>query len=482
MSPYLVPEGPYTIESIMESIRAQVIEPENPPSVARQSGEPRYEGTANPEAPRPLINDGTPVSALLTQIELMRQRQGTRPEYHIRSHRRYLGIITNFFKRFIFWGARPYMDLVRQNQETFNEAALNALRETSYQLDDMQRQYLLVTESFAQSEKRDRELLDKYQAIDQLEPHYWELRQLLSDLSARQEQHAVEHQTLVQEHWKKSDEISHELNALRGEIQTIKQRHDLSAAQTQASPLQRLDAMEITRGSFDDITQRQKIYLGLLKNVPGRVVDLGCGRGELLTMLRNEGIECWGAELDPVMVAAARAHGVHIETVDAITALASVPAASLGGIFAAQLVEHLFPGELLMLLRLARRQLAPGGVIILETINAGSPAAFAKSYTRDLDHKLPLHPEYLQLLLQQAGFSEVELHFNMPFAPEERIAPLPPADQLGLTPEAHAALQSRLDFLDRFLFGMQDFYVVGRQTEPTPATEPVGVPTVALHL
>src|SRR4051812_27525495 len=104
-----ISEGPYSIESIMESIRVQVIDAESHPhghhaSPMEGNGAHSVEHASNPDAPRPLVNDGTPVSALLTQIELMRQRQSIQPDYVIHSHRRFFGGFANLLKKFIFWG------------------------------------------------------------------------------------------------------------------------------------------------------------------------------------------------------------------------------------------------------------------------------------------------------------------------------------------------------------------------------------------
>ncbi len=80
-------------------------------------------------------------------------------------------------------------------------------------------------------------------------------------------------------------------------------------------------------------------------------------------MLRMEGIEAWGCDTDPTMIEICREHEVAAVHAGALAALRSVEPASLGGVFASQVIEHLFPGELLTFLKLARERLAPGGVI-----------------------------------------------------------------------------------------------------------------------
>ncbi|MCL5270022.1 MAG: class I SAM-dependent methyltransferase [bacterium] len=158
--------------------------------------------------------------------------------------------------------------------------------------------------------------------------------------------------------------------------------------------------------------------------------------------------------------------GIHTRRMDALEALRSTPPASLGGLFAAQVVEHFFPGELLEFLVLARRRLAPGGRIVLETLNPASLGVMAKSYWRDLDHKQAIHPDALRMLVELAGFAAVETRYLAPFGDDERLPELPPAAEGGLSPEARAVLQDRFDRINAALYGMQDYYVTGLQATP----------------
>jgi SAM-dependent methyltransferase len=140
------------------------------------------------------------------------------------------------------------------------------------------------------------------------------------------------------------------------------------------------------------------------------VRDVGCGRGELLGLLRDAGIEARGIDADADMVAYARGEGIEVEQADLLAHLERIPDASLGGIFAGQVVEHLPPAVLFRFLELAARKLRHGGPLIAETINPLSPLAL-RSYFADLTHAQPLVPETLALLARQAGFREVETRF-----------------------------------------------------------------------
>jgi SAM-dependent methyltransferase len=171
------------------------------------------------------------------------------------------------------------------------------------------------------------------------------------------------------------------------------------------------------RGSTAEVRERQRPYVAdFLEAAP--MVDLGCGRGEFLGLLREAGVEARGVDADADMVDFARGEGLDVEQADALAALEALEPASLGGIFAAQLVEHLPTPTLLRLLELASSRLRPGGLLVAETINPLSPIAL-RNYFADLTHAQPLVPETLALLAGQAGFGRVEIRYaNEPARPE----------------------------------------------------------------
>lgn len=210
------------------------------------------------------------------------------------------------------------------------------------------------------------------------------------------------------------------------------------------------------RGRADEIRERQRAYVDLFRDA-APVVDLGCGRGEFLGLLREAGVEARGADGDADMVAFARGDGLEVEQADVVAYLGGLADGSLGGVFAAQLVEHLPPPALVAVLELAVRKLRPGGLLVAETINPLSPLAL-RNYYADLTHAQPLVPETLALLAEQAGFASVETRFlNVPPA-AERLAPVALAD-----PAASAALAANVARLNELLFGPLDYAIVARR-------------------
>jgi O-antigen chain-terminating methyltransferase len=201
------------------------------------------------------------------------------------------------------------------------------------------------------------------------------------------------------------------------------------------------------RGSTGQVRERQRVYVADLRDA-APVLDLGCGRGELLGLLREAGIDARGVDADADMVAYARGEGLAVERGDAIAALEREPDGSLGGIVAAQLVEHLPPPTLVRLLDVAAVKLRAGGVLVVETINPLSPLAL-RSYFADLTHAQPLVPETLSLLLEQAGFRRLETRYLN--EPPERLAV--PDDPV---------LAGNARRLNELLFGPLDYAILAR--------------------
>ncbi len=222
------------------------------------------------------------------------------------------------------------------------------------------------------------------------------------------------------------------------------------------------------RGSEPDVQARLHAYVPLFEGAAD-VVDLGCGRGEFLAALAAAGIRARGVDLNRSMVAVARARGLDVVEGDALAFLEAAEDAALGGVMAAQVVEHLEPAYLLRLISTATRKLKPGAPIVIETINPACWLAFFSSYIRDLTHVRPVHPETLQYLLRAAGFERVTIRYSAP-VPEHikmKSADLPPAIAASADPLARAladtahALNANAAILNSLLFTHLDYAAIG---------------------
>jgi SAM-dependent methyltransferase len=201
------------------------------------------------------------------------------------------------------------------------------------------------------------------------------------------------------------------------------------------------------RGSTESVRERQRVYVDDLREA-APVLDIGCGRGELLSLLREAGVAARGIDADADMVAYAQGEGLDVQQADLVDYLAGLDDGELGGIFMAQVVEHLPPGVLVRAFQLAAGKLRPGGVLVAETINPLSPIAL-RNYFADLTHAQPLVPETLELLARQSGFAQTELRYLN--QPGERL--IEPDDPV---------IAANVRRLNELLFAPLDYALVAR--------------------
>lgn len=183
------------------------------------------------------------------------------------------------------------------------------------------------------------------------------------------------------------------------------------------------------RGSEEIIRQRQMMYLPQLQG-HAPIADLGCGRGELVAVLRDAGLEVVGVESNEGQLAACRAKSLPVEGADLFDWLDSRPQESLGAITCLQVIEHLSLREQRRLLALALGKLKAGGMLLFETVNPHCPEALEWFYI-DPTHQRPVYPEMLEFLMEQAGFKAMAVRFQIPCSsapPEQPLTAVTGAD------------------------------------------------------
>lgn len=223
------------------------------------------------------------------------------------------------------------------------------------------------------------------------------------------------------------------------------------------------------RGSEAEIRSRLADYVPYFTGA-SYVLDVGCGRGEFLDLLKQAGITAHGLDLNPEMVEVCRARGLEATAGDALSYLAGLPDESLGGLLAIQVVEHLEPGYLQKFLQTAFYKLRPGSLVVLETINPACWVAFFESYIRDLTHVRPIHPETLQYLLHASGFSSANIVYRAPIAEEARLQKVTPSverfgegDKPDRVAELVTAFNRNMDRLNSHMFTFQDYAAVAKR-------------------
>lgn len=164
------------------------------------------------------------------------------------------------------------------------------------------------------------------------------------------------------------------------------------------------------RGPEEEIKLRQRFYLTFIEDVreSGRlVVDIGCGRGEWLELLRDQGINAIGLDVNGAAVARCQSKNLNVRRQSGTDYLKSESPDSLGAVTAFQVIEHLGLHELMDFLRCCVTSLENGGLLIMEFPNIEMLEVGAASFWRDPSHIRPLHADLVSFLAQQVGFSRV---------------------------------------------------------------------------
>jgi O-antigen chain-terminating methyltransferase len=205
------------------------------------------------------------------------------------------------------------------------------------------------------------------------------------------------------------------------------------------------------RGSSENIKHAQERYVSLFPPAAGTgaIIDIGCGRGEMLELLIAAGYKAIGVDTDTNMIELCESKGLPVVQDDGIHYLKSTEDDSLRGIFCAQVVEHLLTSELERFMQLCYQKLMPSAVVIIETINPRSLFALSNHFFADVSHTRPVHPETLRFICEQVGFGRVQL--------EERSRH-PFMDSVDQLPEGEVG--TALKELLASVFGYQDYVIV----------------------
>ena len=278
-----------------------------------------------------------------------------------------------------------------------------------------------------------------------------------ADFTAALERSAIDIQKQLQKHLRLDLE-----RLIHSELRVIRQRVQLLAAGAvgagQARPLPSGGTIpdsaplaldwarfaERFRGSEEHVKAHQRLYLEDFEGCQS-VLDIGCGRGEFLEIMREANIPAVGIDLSQECVAICRVKGLQAEIADLFAYLAGLPEESLDGIFCAHVVEHLAPERLPEMIRLCASRLARHGIVAIETPNPECLAIFATHFYLDPTHVRPVPAPLLAFYLEEFGIGVMDVR---KLAPAVESMP-----SLGSLPE---------EFREAF-FGGLDYAIVGEK-------------------
>ena len=205
------------------------------------------------------------------------------------------------------------------------------------------------------------------------------------------------------------------------------------------------------RGSIDSIKKAQEAYLGYFRDKK-HVVDIGCGRGEFLSLMKDNGINAVGVDIYEPYADYCTTKGLDARCGDGSQFLSTCD--SVDGIFVGQVVEHLKTHEIIRLCNTAYEKLSEGGCIVIETPNPTSLSIYTNAFYIDPSHIKPVHPMTMQYYLEKAGFKNIQIIYTESSKPSFEIPALR-ADAENIN-EFNEAVKRVSDMI----FGSQDYAVI----------------------
>jgi SAM-dependent methyltransferase len=202
------------------------------------------------------------------------------------------------------------------------------------------------------------------------------------------------------------------------------------------------------RGKREEIKEGLRFYLPLIKaaGIENNILDIGCGRGEWLELLKEEGFEARGVENNRVLIEQLRGRGLEVMEEDALLYLRSLPVESLAAVTGFHFIEHLSFETFVEVLDEIARTLRPGGLVIFETPNPKNLVVGACNFHSDPTHLKPLFPETVRFILSQRGFTDVRIEY------------LNPVEGSPFKDESEGS-----QALDSWFYSPRDFAVIGRR-------------------
>jgi O-antigen chain-terminating methyltransferase len=377
-------------------------------------------------------------------VEDLRFVQSTQDlsQLHFSSHRKMVGAVVVFAKKLLHQLLTP----VLERQSAYNAVNTRLMGDLWERAERLQEEQAAVLEALRAEETA---FLDALRAtvVEQLEALAQQqaaaFRALQAELAAQHRERRTQEQPLTL--------LLEEARRRLSEPFTQEQLQTLTHEEQRV-----LDAFFAThderfRGTRAVIKERLSVYLPILKEAKAGVegppiLDLGCGRGEWLELLQEEGMHAKGVDRNPIMVEECRRYTLEVVESDLIAYLCSLPDGSVSAVTGFHLVEHLPFDVLLQLFDESVRVLGPGGVAIFETPNPQNVLVSTHDFYLDPMHRHPLPSLLMKFIAENRGLCRVKI---MPSHPP---------------PESYRVEEDGLAVAKRFnelFYGARDYAVIG---------------------
>ena len=215
-----------------------------------------------------------------------------------------------------------------------------------------------------------------------------------------------------------------------------------------------------SRGDVADIRERLEFYVPLLEKAAkggGLIADLGCGRGELLELLKEKGLTALGIDNNEAAVIRGKKAGLNMECKDLFAYLREAKEGSLAAVTAMHVIEHLTPSQQGEFLSLSLKALKPGGLIAMETPNIMNLHVASCDFFSDITHVRPVHPVALRNRMKQMGYKDIDIQFLHPF---------PEAEGLGLKLTGQSKeVKENFEKINNLIWGCRDCVILATKKE-----------------
>ena len=384
--------------------------------------------------------------------------------------------VKTFVKRLIRKVLKFLIPPIVERQNTFNAHTVRCLNTTRYFMEDQR-----VYNTKADKVQASVEALNR--SVEKLQDSNLELHKVIDNMNSRFVQQA-------QDNEKRMQNLENCMTSISKHIEQLdRQSDDISSNVAQAiikygnvpihtadkpvnsnpkdsddnsdddNAYQELDYFKFQnafRGSRALIYERQEMYLPYYQNQSLPILDIGCGRGEFLQLMRDHGISAYGVDLYPEYVIEGELHGLDIRQGDGIAHLKNSDK-KFGGIFVGQVIEHISFEQLITLCKCAYERLEKGSYLIMETPNPMSLSIYTSSFYIDPTHNKPVHPLTLEYILREMGFDEVKTVFTDCSRPEQ--LPQIKSNAIDNLEDVNKAIER----VSNMLYGSQDYAVVARK-------------------